>query len=52
MAPGLHLRFGQDAAFDVLNGSGKVAIVGGSHVSGACVGADAHWLDTVVWYGQ
>lgn len=41
------VRFGQGAAFDVLNASGKVAIVGGSHVSGACVGKNAYWLDNV-----
>jgi hypothetical protein len=45
--PGFTVRFGEGTAFDVLNAAGKVAIVGGSHVSGACVGADAYWLDTV-----
>ncbi len=46
--PGFTVRFGQGTAFDVLNAAGKITIVGGSHVSGACVGADAYWLDTVV----
>jgi len=45
---GFTARFDQGTAFDVLNASGRVAIVGGSHVNGACVGADAYWLDTVV----
>ena len=44
---GFTVRFGQGTAFDVLNASGRVAIVGGSHVGGACVGADAYWLDSV-----
>ena len=47
---GFTARFGQGSAFDVLNASGRVAIVGGSHVNGACVGAGdgEYWLDTVV----
>jgi hypothetical protein len=44
---GFTVRFGQGDAFDVLNAAGKTAIVGGSHVSGACVGADAYWLDDI-----
>jgi hypothetical protein len=44
---GFSVRFGEGAAFDVLNASGRVAIVGGSHVSGACVAADGYWLDVV-----
>ncbi len=45
---GFTARFDQGSVFDVLNASGRVAIVGGSHVNGACVGAEAYWLDTVV----
>lgn len=44
---GFTVRFGQGNAFDVLNAAGKIAIVGGSHVSGACVAADAYWLDDI-----
>lgn len=44
---GFTVRFGQGAAFDVLNASGKIVIVGGSHVSGACVGSGAYWLDNI-----
>jgi hypothetical protein len=43
---GFTAQFDQGTAFDVRNASGTVAIVGGSHVDGACVG-DAYWLDTV-----
>jgi hypothetical protein len=41
---GYSARFGQ--GFDVLNASGTIAIVGGSHVSGACVtaGDNVYWL--------
>ncbi len=45
---GFTARFDQGTAFDVRNAAGRVAIVGGSHVNGACVGADAYWLDTEV----
>lgn len=41
---GFSVRFGEGASFDVLNASGRVAVVGGSYISGACVGADAYWL--------
>ena len=45
---GFTVRFGEGTAFDVLNAAGRVAIVGGSHVDGACVAADGYWLDSVV----
>ena len=45
---GFTARFDHGTAFDVRNAAGRVAIVGGSHVNGACVGADAYWLDTEV----
>ena len=46
---GYSVRFGQQG-FDVLNASGTVAIVGGSHVNGACVGANnTYWLDSLLW---
>ncbi len=44
---GFTVQFGQGAAFDVLNPAGKIVIVGGSHVSGACVGEGAYWLDNI-----
>ncbi len=44
---GFTVRFGQGAAFDVLNGAGTVVLTGGSHVSGGCVGGGAYWLDGV-----
>ncbi len=44
---GFTVQFGQGAAFDVLNPAGKSVIVGGSHVSGACVGGGAYWLDNI-----
>jgi len=45
---GFTVRFGQGAAFDVLNAAGKIAIAGGSHITGACVGEGAYWLDTIL----
>lgn len=45
---GFTVRFGQGAAFDVLNAAGEIVSVGGSHVSGACVGAGAYWLDNIL----
>jgi len=44
---GFTVRFGQGPAFDVLDAAGKIVSVGGSHISGACVGDDAYWLDSI-----